>query len=75
MTHKTHPTIQTPAIQDEPTLLFESVCVNLNCADLAQVLGLHFPVKKNATALVVKVDLLGWAEEREADLTHHAPSI
>nr|POF21900.1 hypothetical protein CFP56_55399 [Quercus suber] len=59
MTHKTHPTIQTLAIQDEPTLLFELVRVNLNHANLAQALRLHFPVKKSATASVVEVDSLG----------------
>ena len=62
MTHKTYPTIQTPAIQDEPTLLFESVRVNLNHVDLAQALRLHFSVK-SAIASVVKVDSLGLVEE------------
>ena len=30
-------------------------------------------LKKSSATLVVKVDLLGSAEEREANLTHHAP--
>ena len=32
-------------------------------------------LKKSVAASVVEVDLLGSAEEREADLTHHAPPI
>ena len=44
MTHKNHPMIQTPTIQDEPTPLFELVHVNLNRANLASALRLHFPI-------------------------------
>ena len=45
MTHKNHPMIQTSTIQDEPTPLFELVHVNLNRADLASALRLHFPMR------------------------------
>ena len=83
MTHKTHPTIQTPVIQDKPTPLFESVRVNLNCVDLAQALRLHFLVKKSAVALMVEVDSLrlveeiGFMEDLVPNwiLFHHALSI
>nr|POF23468.1 hypothetical protein CFP56_07378 [Quercus suber] len=63
MTHKTHTTIQTPPIQDKPTPLFELVHVNLNHANLTQVLRLRFSMKKSAATSVVEVDSLGSAKE------------